>query len=278
MKKEMQTKPCAIVVWYNPTKEYVKNIRSYLPYVSRVIVVDNSESENDELLRDLDNVEYYCRGENTGISDALNFGFSIAEQYNCDYVATFDQDSFFTLDQSARYFDIEFPKITNTDIAVIGPSRSFPLEKFAVERTSVITSGSIVSIDAWKKVGGFNSSLFIDQVDHDFCFRLIRKGYKVIQTMSVYMEHEIGSPVELDIFSFKFSSSNHNPQRYYYIARNRLYLRKEFPDFYRPYARMLLRDIVNIVLIEESKYRKIRAVIFGITDHFRGKYGRRDIG
>ena len=43
----------------------------------------------------------------------------------------------------------------------------------------VIASGNIINLQAWNKVGRFDNSLFIDEVDHDFCHRLTQEKYKI---------------------------------------------------------------------------------------------------
>jgi rhamnosyltransferase len=41
------------------------------------------------------------------------------------------------------------------------------------------------------KIGKFNESLFIDQVDHDYCFRLKNNGYKNSPLNEVAYQREL---------------------------------------------------------------------------------------
>ena len=43
----------AIVVWYHPTHEQADNIRSYGTRVRKVIIIDNSDTDNHSLLQSI---------------------------------------------------------------------------------------------------------------------------------------------------------------------------------------------------------------------------------
>lgn len=46
-------KICGVVVWYNPKKEYLENIKSYLYKLDEFYIVDNSNYNNFELAKNL---------------------------------------------------------------------------------------------------------------------------------------------------------------------------------------------------------------------------------
>ena len=48
----------AVVVWYNPTEEQKRSLQSYLWAVKHVVIVDNSQKNNDSLLSDLQKENY----------------------------------------------------------------------------------------------------------------------------------------------------------------------------------------------------------------------------
>ena len=82
----------AVVVFYNPSKENIKNIDNYLDSVDRVYVVDNSD---DDIIRVESNkkIEYIKLKENKGIAYALNRGAQEAIKEKYKYLLTMDQDS-----------------------------------------------------------------------------------------------------------------------------------------------------------------------------------------
>ena len=47
----------------------------------------------------------------------------------------------------------------------------------------------LVTCGRFEAVGGFNEDQFIDLVDYDFCTKVRKKGYKVIQLSNIGMRH-----------------------------------------------------------------------------------------
>ena len=264
----------AVVVWYQPVAEFVGNLQSYCSFVGAVFVIDNSGSDNGALVRDLDGVTYVPFHENVGIGAALNTGCRMALEKGYEFVMTMDQDSSFEAQDIVRHLSDADTQMRDVSVAVIGPSTLKGADRGIIERRSIITSGSILRLSEWERQGGFNEALFIDQVDHEFCFRLRRSGSKVLLNNSVSLRHLVGDPLSAVLAGIRFSVMNHGWQRKYYIMRNRLYLRKMFPDFPRPYFRMIVNDILGVLLLEGDKMRKINAMAAGIMDFQRGRLGK----
>ena len=40
----------ATVIWYNPDDENIKNIRTYIDYVEKLYIIDNSKENNKKLI------------------------------------------------------------------------------------------------------------------------------------------------------------------------------------------------------------------------------------
>ena len=82
-----------VVVWYHPAEKEVEALSLYMNDVERVVVVDNSETDNSVLCEQLPNVQYISLGENKGIAAALNVGCNEAMKKGAEWVLTMDQDS-----------------------------------------------------------------------------------------------------------------------------------------------------------------------------------------
>ena len=136
-------KICGVVVWYNPSKEEVSNIKTYLEYVDRVIVVDNSICDNGDLLKGMNQIEYIANNENLGIAKALNIGCCKSIEYGYNYALTMDQDSRFD-DHMIEKFIKEFHKKVKEDksIAIFAPLTDDSENEGYVEK--IITSGNIL--------------------------------------------------------------------------------------------------------------------------------------
>ncbi|OOZ44785.1 glycosyltransferase family 2 protein [Solemya velum gill symbiont] len=272
----MDNKIAAIVVLYNPGISFIDNINTYSKYVDNIIVIDNSSANNHHLLAGFQTLTYIPLNENMGISSALNIGCNKAIELKCNLALTMDQDSSFEKDQITRFISLSNGHFTNLDIAIVAPSwlcsQSVDL---TVECNSVITSGNLVRLSAWQSIGGYNEDYFIDEVDHEFCYRLRDAGYKIVLLGNVSIRHNLGNPLLIKWFGRTITSSNHSVDRRYYLTRNRLLCRRDHPQYKRPFISVLFRDVVNILLVEPHKLRKLWAIACGFYDYKIGRAGKR---
>ncbi len=273
----------AVVVLYYPGEEEVsRNIKSYLPFVNLLVVVDNTDSEpgkniGDNLMSLDKSVRYIANKKNEGIGYALNKAASIALQEGYSWLLTMDQDSFFDADQPEKYFSFFQNNLADKkDIAVIAPlhspgNLSNDPNSYS-EAIAVITSGSLIQLETWKEIGGYNEKLFIDEVDHEYCYRVKEKGYKVIQVNNVVLNHQLGvkkSGAYLGAIARR-NRTIHSPQRVYFMVRNYLYVRKNyrklFRDEFRKRDRMMLVALKNNLFFSGHFIAAVKSIIKGFRD------------
>ena len=164
---------CAVVVTYHPDKGLGDRIRRILPQVAQVIVVDNSsKADGLERIRELPGdipIHLMLNKENVGIAAALNQGLRCAVEQGYRWALLLDQDSVVAekmLDSLAEAYNA-FPK--RDKAAVIGSnyqdahSHRYLLQaggdagRLWEERKTVITSGSLVSLEAHRVIGPFRN-------------------------------------------------------------------------------------------------------------------------
>jgi rhamnosyltransferase len=272
----MQKKIIAVVIWFNPDAEMVKNIFSYSNYVFKTIVIDNSNYNNSKFIEDLNNFEYIPLMYNYGIASALNIGYCRAEELGAEWVLTMDQDSSFRQFEVKRYLDIDAYHFNESNVAVFGPNFEGQSSKNLIDCNSVISSGSLVNLVAHNRNCGYNEDLFIDQVDHEYCFRLKLMGYRIIRVGYISMVHVVGFPLTKKCLGRNFYSYNHNYIRKYYITRNTLYMWRHFSDFGDKHLKKIIMDIINVIIVEEDKYNKLKSMIKGCIDFFMDRMGPMD--
>lgn len=269
-------KIAGVVVLYNPDEKISKNMESYIDNVDKLYVIDNTFKKNNrKLLPKNDKIIYLPNNKNLGIATALNIAAKEALADGFKWLLTMDQDSKFThknLTNMIRWLEDNHKKNTGLvspwheiNIGLQKPNNDidYPL--------TVMTSGNIINLDAFKKIGGFNDALFIDCVDFDYCLNLLKHNYKIIRLNNIVLKHELGN-IKVDKFLFKrITHSNHSYIRRYYITRNSFYVgnlyKSEFLEFYKTVMKEIRRDIVKIILLENDKYRKIRNMIRGYIDY-----------
>src|SRR5690606_8838201 len=86
----------------------------------------------------------------------------------------------------------------------------------------VISSGSVLSLDAFDEVESFRSDFFIDAIDTEWCFRAWSRGYSVWVDETVRLEHRIGAGAGEDVL-FASNVPFQSPMRVYAYVRNQVH-------------------------------------------------------
>jgi rhamnosyltransferase len=134
----------------------------------------------------------------------------------------------------------------------------------------IISSGNIINLKVWKGIGGFNEELFINDVDYDFCYRLIQSGYKIIKIHSCKMFH-VDSDPQKTFFPHAFW---YHKERIYYSLRNKYFILNKYPEFAKKYRykasiRRIILEKIFFLELGDLKY-----VFRGISDGKKNKLGR----
>lgn len=275
-------KLAGVVIWYNPTNQDIKNINSYLNSVDKLYIIDNSEGkDNKSKIPKSSKIEYIFQNENLGIAKALNIACEKALNEKYQFILTMDQDSCFNENDLAKMKEIAF-KQDLSKIGIISPWHKTKLKiKKPTEKIDypldVMTSGNILNLDIYKKIGGFKDFLFIDGIDIEYCLNLKKNNYKVMRINSIEMNHDLGDIFYRNFFKKEFMCDNHNYLRIYYMTRNYRYIRKQYRDIAPEFCDILIKIkglIFRIVFYEKDKYRKLRSIVLGIIDYNKNKYGK----
>ena len=283
-KKAKTMKIPATVIWYNPDNENINNIKTYINYVEKIYIIDNSMKSNMKLSSSLNNdkIEYVYNNKNLGIAKALNFACEKAINDGFEWILTMDQDSSFDSDGIKKYFET-FDNMENKNIGIFSPrhilkndTKEFDESSDFLEVDHVMTSGNLLNLSVWEKIGKFDENLFIDEVDSEICFRIIESGYKVIQLNKIRMFHELGNLEKRNFFTRKISVLNHNHIRKYYIMRNKFYMLKKYKKYRLRYIYYILNDFFKVIFYEKDKLRKLKYMFKGITDFMKNKMGELD--
>jgi rhamnosyltransferase len=279
-------KVAAIVILYNPDQYIIENIKSYIYQVSELFIIDNSENPNRSIKEFSDSIEqseYIFNNANLGVATALNLGAESAISKSCSYLLTMDQDS----KAPENLVESLLNQVSSLEnIGLISPLHSNvfdthkKLQNTGVSKVNTImTSGNLLSLEAYKKVGGFKESYFIDYVDVEYCLKLLSNEYNVYRLNNVVLEHNEANLSEMKIFNFKFYPTNNAPLRLYYKTRNLLYLRnnykKKYPKQIKEEFSIYFKNVIKILLFEQSKWLKIKMIVLGIIDYIKKKQGRK---
>ncbi len=276
----------AVTVSYHPDSGFLARVRRVLPQVQRVIVVDNSGSaEIAQVLKEVEALGGECirNSSNVGLASALNTGIQRAIDLEMSFVLTLDQDTMVDEEMILSLTRVWRGHPNRDRIAILGSNARSPIsgrlairrpagaEPFTEEK-SVVTSGSLISLSAYKQLGAMRSDFFIEGIDSEYCLRAIVHGFKVLSTREPLMTHAAGKQDERRIFGRIVQVAHHEPWRYYYQVRNsiciaRRYLAEE-PAFVASMGLGFAKTFVKTLLFEKKRLRKLGSVLLGIKDGF----------
>lgn len=275
-------KLAGLVVLYNPKEKDIEHLYTYLSFLDKLYIVDNSEKNalHNKFL-DSNKIYYYSKKENMGIAKALNIGCYQAIKDKFEWIMTMDQDTIFnmeTIEEMKKYIDTHDMSTTY----IVSPWLNTKLlEKKPEEEIShpsdVMTSGSIMNLSLFLKIGGFKEWLFIDGVDIAYCYDANRLGYHIDRLNYVSIDHSLGNIKCHSLFGKVILCTNHNYIRKYYMQRNYNYLREIYKDDGYDFDNMPVAFkgiLFRIIFFETDKIRKIKSVIRGRLDYKRGIKGK----
>lgn len=207
-----------IIILYHPSADDM-NFVAHIGELYQTVVVDNST-------------------DNKGIAEAQNQGLrSLLSQKDITHVVFLDQDSR-VADDYPLAIAHEFDRIAQTQrLAILGPSvenvetgkeyRSVIHKDHVmtgidfIPRREIISSGSCTTMECVEDIGLNDSSLFIDYVDFEWCWRANSKGYVCGITPRLNISHQVGRKT-ISLFGYLIIISA--PVRYFYQFRNYLWL------------------------------------------------------
>ena len=283
---------CAAIVTFHPGAGFPESFAALMDRVPKWLIVDNrSSDEARQRLRTLSSpsVEVLENADNLGIAAALNRAARRAQALGFEWLLTFDQDSRPDAQLVTKVVEAYSELPDGARVGMIGCNFVMEGAKWLfydcdaadsrmVERATVITSGSLLSLKAFAQVGPFREDLFIDGVDSEFCLRLRRHGYQVFAVCEPLMRHTVGELGAHPKLPARMRITHHSALRRYYITRNTLVVARQYwrhePAWVALSLRVLFSGFVGAMLFERQKWRKLGATVLGIIDALRGRMGR----
>ena len=214
------------VILYNPEAKAYDNIKSYIDYLDKLFVIDNSEYQNNSMIERLKKeykVSYYYNSQNVGIAGGLNIALKEAIKNKYQFILTMDQDSCFEEDYLGILLNEVEPE---KNIGIYSP---FHKNKFFTKKpkssepeevSDVMTSGNILNLRAVQEIGFFKEDYFIDYVDIEYCFRLRKNGYKIFRINNSFLTHNEANLTKKNFFGLTVYPPVHVSLRWYYKIRN----------------------------------------------------------
>lgn len=275
-----------VVILYHPDEDLYHRILTYLGILEKLYIFDNTETFNHTFYNKVsanEKIKYFHDQENKGIAVRLNQAALLALQDGFSFLLTMDQDSNFNGNEAEHYQNCILHLIEIDKVAMAGLEFTRPISNAncSYERVSeLITSGSVVNLNLFEVIGGFDENLFIDYVDHEYCYRAKVKGYEVLKFTHIFLQHSVGEASnKRSLITLKSSPrSFHSPTRIYYMVRNFLYVNKKYKATFatelHQQRNSILTRIKNKFLYNNGRIKLIKLIFRAFKDYSNNKMGK----
>src|SRR5258708_4699797 len=248
--------PGAMVVLFNPSAEQVANLIRLKQMCPRLVAIDNSLLVDQQLHARITSVgiQVVANFNKGGVAGAYNTGLERLIEDGAEALFIFDQDSnvpddYFTqmLTDCCKIGSPRFlvgPKVFDVNVNrylpahVVGrfgfkPVMLCDTNSGLLPCSSIISSGSVLSAEAYRMLGPFMERYIIDQVGTEYCFRAVCHGVPIYINTALTLKHQISKRTDHKILFMKLNQWNMVPMRQYYSARNCIHISrlygKRFP-------------------------------------------------
>lgn len=280
----------SIVTLYYPDVTLLSTLMQIIAWqVDLVCVVDNTPNTTfnvKDLFSSYENLTYIPFGKNVGIAEAQNRGIKFLKKEAVDFVLFLDQDSIPPQNMVKQLMESYlFLSGKGVHVGGVGPrpynredgtlyqgfvNKGHP-DKMFTPVLDIISSASLVPMKLFDQVGGMESSLFIDFVDQEFCWRASREGYKFFICESIRLNHKVGDG-DRSFFFRKIRITS--PFRIYFIFRNYLILcRRNYVPFYWK-CTVGIKSFVKLFYFPffvAPRFEYVKAIWRGVKDGIRNK-------
>ena len=285
-----------VLVSYEPEAQTLNaTFASLLPQLDHLFLVDNGSSIDPADLLDLKGEETLTIirfDENLGIAAAQNVGIAAAREMGADFVVLSDQDTVYSQGAISRLIGVfeRWPKAaavvplfndvnkSSSDGFILENSYLFsptPVAGGEHRLLQAIASGKVIRLSTLGDIGTMDEDLFIDWVDLEWCWRARHKGYQVIGSGDVEVNHSLGDTSRNIVYR---EVNLRSPLRHYYITRNAFSLALR-----TPYLSIVMRCVLFLrslryplafPILSPPRWRNFCAVTAGIMDALLGRLGK----
>lgn len=279
-----------IVAYYPDLEDLRTTIRVLYQQSDQVILCNNSDY--DIALDEFPNLKTFNFGENRGIAYAQAVGMDWAFSEGADFILQLDQDSIL-MDGTVESLILSHNILTDLGykVGAIGPRhfdkvtnevdiKRLPKGK-CIEGTScekvlhTLSSACLIPKQAFFTAGNMESSLFIDLVDWEYCWRLKKYGFLTFRDNSVLLPHRVGDGCQKIIGGI--DARKPSPIRHYYHTRNLIFMlsRSYVPfSFKMKESCTLFFKLALYRFVFSDGNKRMRYLLKGVVDGFKGKSGK----
>ena len=279
VKSNVSNHSVVIPLFGSLASDFFEYIESLSRLELNIVIVDNNKRS---ILNALGAIPGYVISNfnNGGIAGGFNRGIEYAISKGSDIITLLDQDSRIEPHQVralSKFLDLNADKKY-----VVGPSiwdaqrkkrhgRTKPTLVNGVDSSRMlISSGTTFRSADWASLGCLNEALFIDFVDHAWCFRAQTRGFYFFQLRQAVLRQQFGSK-HPNIICNMIGMQLYSPNRHFYAVRNVRWLCiQPFIPFdlkCKEALKMFFKPLLWLAF-EPQRMRNLKAVISAVIAPF----------
>ena len=301
----MSRRVASVTVAYHPDPaRLAAQVAALRAQVNDIVIVDNGSSGAiADAVRALQSdaappVRIISHADNHGVALGFNEGIEAAAKRGCDYVLLLDHDSIPAPGMVASLLEAHAQAGKRGPVAAVGPRvrdtrdhHEYPFIRLGwthnprvrcegsaglVACDFLISSGSLISMQAYRAIGTFDAALFIDYVDLEWCCRARSMGYSLHGACAAHLDHELGEEPRTVLGGVRILV--HSPERLYYMTRNRMLLWRRAHMPLRWKLKDVPRGMVKVItalLFARPRREYLRMTLAALRDAAAGAGGAR---
>ena len=258
-----------VVALYRPREEEIENIKRYVDDLDYCYLADDSGEDNGYIFKDF--VEQ-CRGRAEYFANSKNIGLCAS-----DWVLVMNPDGTFSNKAINIYRDY-LKKYSPENVAIIAPTFNIdrhPKQAGAGNReiSYADMSGCLYNIKIMKEIGLFDLKTYFYGLDTEYCMRVKKYGYKIIECSEAVLDHNPAKTCEIKLMGRRiFAYGIDPPKRFYYQFRSAYYIHKKYGINWNDF--FMIYKMIKVVLFFDGKKEYFKAINTGIKDARKGYYGK----
>lgn len=302
----------SITVAFNPDPlRLAAQLAALRNQVDQIVIVDNGSMPSvKNILQQPDiaalvggspQISFIVLEHNEGVASGFNIGIEAARGQGAKFVLLLDHDSVPASGMVGKLvsgFEQAIGLNPAISVAAVGPrivdsrdARQYPFIRLGWLRNQhlrcapnnekliacdfLISSGALIAMSTFDKIGDFDDTLFIDSVDMEWCYRARAKDCLLFGVCDATLDHQLGDQrrVILNLINLVV----HSPTRTYYQTRNRilLYRRAYVPLKWKlkDVLRMTAKFIATMLFVA-PRLTYLRMTLLAIGDGLANRGGR----
>jgi rhamnosyltransferase len=301
----MSARVASITVAFHPDPaRLAAQVAALRGQVDDIVIVDNaSTGAAAEAVQALKSngapaLRVISLADNLGVALGFNEGIQAAARRGCDYILLLDHDSIPAPGMVAALLAAHREAAARGPVAAVGPRvrdtrdrHEYPFIRLGwmhnarvrceagaslVACDFLISSGSLISMEAYRAIGAFDADLFIDFVDLEWCCRARAMGYSLYGACAAHLDHELGDEPRTVLGGVRILV--YSPERLYYMTRNRMLLWRRAHMPLRWKVKDVPRGVVKVataLLFARPRREYLRMTLAALRDAAAGAGGAR---